>query len=153
MRRPDIAITSRMSRGMQVRSSDGVFLGRIADIWCGTDPKQGGECDHSACSRIEVHPAAANLLQRLARRRRPAGPALYIPCDAIAGVFGNSVELGVGGRLATERWTDEPMWIRKARAGMAPSASAVQGEYDALLQAQYSGGGGGGGDSSGGVGG
>jgi hypothetical protein len=131
MRRPDIAITSRMSRGMRVRSSDGVFLGRVAEVWCGTDPKGGtGECDHSACSRIEVHPAAAGLLQRLARRRRPAGTALYVPCDVIAGVSGKSVELSVGARVVTKRWTGEPKWIRKARARLGPSASAGQGAYD-----------------------
>ena len=126
----EITITSRMSRGMRVRSSDGVFLGRIADIWCGTDPKEGGEWDQEVCSRIEVHPAAANLLQRLARRRRPAGPALYVPCDAIAEVSGKRIGLGVEAREATKRWTDEPKWIRKARAQLGPSASAGQGEYD-----------------------
>ena len=105
-------------------------MGRVAEVWCGDDPKEGGEWDQAVCSRIEVHPAAANLLQRLARRRRPAGPALFVPCDAITGVSGKRVELSVGAKLATERWTGEPMWIRKARAGLGPAASAGHGEYD-----------------------
>ena len=84
----------------------------------------------STCSRIEVHPAAAGLLQRLARRRRPAGTALYVPCDAIARMSGKHIELGVEATVATERWTGEPMWIRKARAQLGPAASAGHGEYD-----------------------
>jgi hypothetical protein len=125
---------------MRVRSSDGVFLGRVAEVWCGTDPKEGGEWDQAVCSRIEVHPAAASLLQRLARRRRPAGPALYVPCDAIAGVLGKRIELGVAARVAAERWTREPMWIRKARAGLAPSAVAAREAYDMIEQTDFWGG-------------
>ncbi|MDP9409761.1 MAG: hypothetical protein M3P70_04535 [Actinomycetota bacterium] len=56
----DISVTSRVRQGMKVRSSDGVLLGRVAEIWCGTDPKERGEeCDETVCSRVEVRPPQA----------------------------------------------------------------------------------------------
>ncbi len=120
--------------GMEVKSSDGVSLGKVVEVWCGKDPKDSTEeCDESVCSRIEVRAASRRVLGRL--RRAKADPAvqatLYIPCNAVAGVSGNRVELAVSSETVNaSEWSREPKWIWQARGQVKVEADRQIDQYD-----------------------
>ena len=91
---------AQIHEGMEVKTSDGKTLGRIANVWVGTDPISSSvRCDDEVCSRLEVH-----LPHRRGRR--------YIPYSVIAGVSGRSVNLNVDEKTVNERlWHQRPPWL------------------------------------------
>lgn len=102
--------------GMEVRSSDGVVLGAVAEVWRGVDPKgDAEECNEGVCSRVEVHPTVpgriAGLVARLAGRAASAeGPVLFVPCGAVADARSGRVILAAAAEEA-RAWTRKPKWI------------------------------------------
>ena len=92
---------AQIRKGMQVRSSDGVDLGKVAEVWLGTDPARSTDrCDEELCSRVEVH-------QGLLRKS-----VLYVPYSGIADVSGDTVTLSVDEAGAhSPGWTHKPAWI------------------------------------------
>ena len=49
-------IIAQVQKGMEVRSSDGTNLGKVTQIWIGTDTSSSTtRCDEALCSRVEVH--------------------------------------------------------------------------------------------------
>ncbi len=92
---------ARIHKGMQVHSSDGAKLGKVADVWIGVDPTHSNErCDEELCSRLEVH---HGLLRK---------EVLYIPYNAIAEVSDEAVRLKVDEATAHSRnWSLRPKWI------------------------------------------
>ena len=124
-RRMEPSLVSRIHSGMAVRSSDGVTLGRVAEVWCGTDPKDSTEqCDDAVCSRLEVRPSAGLLGRLMPKPRAASGRSvLFIPCGSVADVSGRIVALAVTAEDAAN-WAEQPQWIRKARLGLAPSTAA-----------------------------
>ncbi len=91
----------QVRKGMHVRSSDGVDLGKVAEVWLGTDPTSAAaRCDDEVCSRVEVH---RGLLRK---------QVLYVPYSGIADVSGDAVTLGVDESTAHSRnWSARPKWI------------------------------------------
>jgi quinol monooxygenase YgiN len=91
----------QIHKGMEVRSADGVKLGKVAEVWVGSDPADStAPWDDDACSRLEVH---------------ERGGPLYIPCSAIAGVSGKGVTLNVDATTArTMPWHYRPSWLAPA---------------------------------------
>ncbi len=87
--------------GMEVRSSDDVSLGKVKEIWYGTDPATPtARCDEELCSRLEVH---QGLLSHA---------VLYIPYNAIAGVAAGAVLLNVdAATVQASTWNQKPHWI------------------------------------------
>jgi len=98
------SMVERIQDGMHVKSSDGVDLGRITEVWVGTDPASGsGLWDEEVCSRIEVH-----------RGRRGRGATMYIPYNMIADVTGKEVVLRVDSEAVKSKawaWHMPPDWI------------------------------------------
>ena len=118
MKSSRISTIAQVSSGMEVRSSDGVKLGRVAAIWYGVDPKDPtAQHDESVCSRVEVQRATSgtgNLVARAIRRLRslPTQPSLYVPCTAIAAVSGRSIILTIPAEMVdTHEWDVKPRWI------------------------------------------
>lgn len=95
----DAGTIEQVNSGMQVRSSDGVRLGTIVEVWCGeVGLSRTGQLDEETCSRLEV--------------RRRGGAPLYIPCNAVAGVLGKCVTLNVNAQTATSNgWGHRPKWV------------------------------------------
>jgi hypothetical protein len=93
------SILERVRPGMEVRSADGKMLGRISEVWLGSDPVSStARCDEDVCSRLEV-------------RREDA--ATYIPYNAIASVSGKIVTLAVDAATVSEKgWYRKPLWIQ-----------------------------------------
>jgi hypothetical protein len=87
---------------MRVRTSDGTDLGQVRAMWPGIDPTSTSvRCDEEVCSRIEVR-------QGKGRQAR----TLYIPYNAIAGVSGDVVTLGMTAEAADAKgWTRRPGWL------------------------------------------
>jgi hypothetical protein len=83
---------------MEVRTSDNVRLGKIAQVWIGSDPTDStARCDEELCSRLQV---------------RHRDEILYIPYSAIADVNNKTVHLNVDAAAANEHyWTRRPSWI------------------------------------------
>ena len=104
----------RIRKGMEVRASDGDVLGRVAEVWVGTDPgSTQPRCDEEVCSRLEVR-----RRERLVRE-----VVLYVPYSAIAGVSDEGVALGVDGEAArSSGWSHRPRWIRDEGARIHPTA-------------------------------
>lgn len=96
----DANVMTQIHKGMEVRSEDGVVLGKVAHVWMGLDPRGSGQqCDEEECSRLEV---------RLPHR---AGTC-YIPYAAIAGVSGKIVSLNLGEDAFNEKlWHRRPDWL------------------------------------------
>jgi hypothetical protein len=120
---------AQVSRGMEVRSADGVTVGRVAAIWYGVDPKDpAAPPDASVCSRVEVQRAttrgAGNLVARAMRwlHASPTPPSLYIPCTAIAAVAGRSIILTISAEtMDTQEWDVKPPWIPAPGRTLSPS--------------------------------
>ena len=93
----------RIRKGMEVRTSDGEVLGKVAEVWVGTDPgATQPRCDEEVCSRIEVR--KGGLLSR--------GAPSYIPYSAIGSVSGDAVVLSVdSGTARGKGWAHRPPWI------------------------------------------
>ncbi len=92
------SIMTRIRPGMQVQGADGRSVGKVREVWIGTDPRQSSErCDEEECSRLEVHHGAATL---------------YVPYNAIAEVTGKAVQLQMDAALVNEKgWHRKPRWI------------------------------------------
>ena len=84
--------------GMEVHASDDVKLGKVAQVWYGTDPDANTPfCDDELCSRVEVQ-------QR--------GAVLYIPSNMLDRVSGRWVVLKVTAADVHEHdWYRPPAWI------------------------------------------
>ena len=91
----------QVRKGMHVRSSDGADLGKVAEVWLGTDPTAAhARCDEEVCSRVEVH---RGLLRK---------QVLYVPYSAIAAVSGTDVMLYVDAQTAWAKgWSRKPAWL------------------------------------------
>ncbi len=93
----------RVRKGMHVRSSDNADLGKVAEVWLGTDPTSASaRCDEEVCSRLEV------------RRGLVRKQVLYIPYNAIATVGDAGVVLNVDESKA-KNWAGAPKWLPKAQ--------------------------------------
>ena len=52
-------VIAQVHKGMEVHTADGQKLGKVAEIWLGTDPTATNpRCDEELCSRLEVHSGA-----------------------------------------------------------------------------------------------
>ncbi len=93
---------TQAQKGMQVRSSDGADVGKVAEVWLGTDPRHSGElCDEELCSRLEVH--KGGLLGR---------SVLYVPYSAVSEVSDGTVTLNVDeATVESKNWAHKPAWI------------------------------------------
>ncbi len=94
---------ARIHKGMEVHASDGVCLGKVRELWLGTDPASThARCDEEVCSRLEVHH----------RERLIKDVVMYIPYSAIVDVSGNNVVLDVDSETANSKgWSYKPHWI------------------------------------------
>ncbi len=93
----------QVRKGMEVHSSDGVCLGKVKEVWLGTDPTSThARCDEEMCSRLEVH-----RRERLMRK-----VVMYIPYSAIGDVSDKRVILNVDAQAASSKgWSRRPRWI------------------------------------------
>ncbi len=93
---------AQVRSGMVVHTADGHPLGKIAQVWIGTDPTASSpRCDDDTCSRLEVR--SGGILKRTVR---------YVPISAIAAVAVNHVTLSVDAPTVDEReWVRRPGWI------------------------------------------
>ena len=94
----DTNVIAQVRPGMELHTADGSTLGKVTEVWIGTDPMTSTAwCDEEVCSRLEVH---------------HRGGTLYIPYNAIAGVSGGSVTLKVDAAAVNEKgWYRKPLWI------------------------------------------
>ena len=94
---------ARIRKGMEVRTSDGVGLGKVSEVYVGTDPTSStARCDEEVCSRLEVR--KGGLLGR--------GQPSYIPYSAIGSVEADAVVLSVdSGTAGAKGWGRKPSWI------------------------------------------
>ncbi len=92
------SMLTRIRPGMHVQSADGQPIGKVREVWIGSDPRHSSErCDEDECSRLEVQRGAAPV---------------YIPYNAIAEVAGKAVRLGMDAAAVTEKgWHRKPLWI------------------------------------------
>ena len=106
-------IIAQIRKGMEIHTADGHTLGKVTEIWYGTDPTaNNARGDEDLCSRLEVH------------RGFVGRAALYIPSTAIASVSSNSVVLTVDAATVDERpWHEKPHWIP---IGKAPIPKAME---------------------------
>ncbi len=93
----------QVRKGTHVCTSDGVDLGKVKEVWLGTDPSSThARCDEEICSRLEVHH----------RQGLFKDVALYVPYSAIAEVSRDTVVLNVDEATAnTKGWSARPRWI------------------------------------------
>ena len=94
-------LIARVRTGMEVRTTDGQSLGKVAEIWLGTDPTASNpRCDDEICSRLEVR--SGGFFNR---------STLYVPYSAIADVAADHVTLNVDAAAVRERpWKTKPSW-------------------------------------------
>ena len=94
-------VIARVRKGMEVHTADGQKLGKVAEVWLGTDPTASNPlCDEELCSRLEVQ--SGGLFKRT---------SLYVPYSAIAGVAADHVTLNVDAATVRERpWNQKPRW-------------------------------------------
>ena len=95
-------ILAQIHEGMRVHTADGQDVGKITQIWFGTDPSGSTAlCDEELCSRLEVH---HGWLGRT---------VLYIPYNAISHAAGTTVTLGVNAAEVQEKddWHRRPRWF------------------------------------------
>ncbi len=92
------SIITRIRSGMQVEAADGQVVGKVHEVWIGSDPRQSSErCDEDECSRLEVQRGASRV---------------YIPYNAIAEVTGKAVRLTLDAAAVNEKgWHRKPLWI------------------------------------------
>ncbi len=102
---------AQVRSGMAVQTADGHPLGKVAQVWVGSDPTASSpRCDDERCSRLEVQ--RGRLLTRQVR---------YVPISAIAAVATDHVTLKVDAAAVDEQdWLRTPQWI----ANMTGSADA-----------------------------
>ncbi len=95
-------VLAQVRSGMAVQTADGQPLGKVAQVWVGSDPTASSpRCDDETCSRIEVQ--RGRLLTRQVR---------YVPISAIADVAANHVTLKVDAAAVDEHdWLRTPQWI------------------------------------------
>ncbi len=93
----------QVHKGMEVHTLDGVNLGKVEEVWLGTDPASAtARCDEEVCSRLEVH----------RRERLFKDVVLYVPYSAIAAVSGEAVTLNVDAQTAGAKgWSRKPAWL------------------------------------------
>ncbi|MDP9350687.1 MAG: PRC-barrel domain-containing protein [Chloroflexota bacterium] len=86
---------------MEVLTSDGTSLGKVTEVYFGTEPANSFEtCDDE--TSVEVH--RGGLFGK--------GVTMYVPCRAVAGVSGDTVTLNVDAETATAKgWARKPSWI------------------------------------------
>jgi hypothetical protein len=94
-------LVARVRTGMEVQTADGQSLGKVAEVWLGTDPTASSPlCDDALCSRLEVR--SGGFFKRT---------TLYVPYSAIADVAADQVTLTVDAATARARpWGDKPSW-------------------------------------------
>ncbi len=95
-------IIVQVRTGMEVHTSDGHKLGKVTEIWLGTDPTATNpRCDEELCSRLEVH--SGGFFKR---------SVLYVPYNAIGAVAGNQVTLTVDSATVNNHdWVQRPRWL------------------------------------------
>ena len=88
-------------KGMEVHSADGQKLGKVSEVWLGTDPTASNpRCDDDVCSRLEV------------RQGFMGRTVLFIPYSAVAYVTSDTVHLNVdGAKVGEYAWTHKPAWL------------------------------------------
>ena len=93
---------ARIRKGMEVHTADGQSLGKVAEVYLGTDPTATHPlCDEDVCSRLEV--------QRGGFFKRST---LYVPYSAIADVATDQVRLNLDAAAVDERpWNQKPRWV------------------------------------------
>ncbi len=95
----DHTLIAQIREGMEVHTADDVRLGKITQVWIGTDPASTTQqCDEELCSRLEV--------------QHSDGP-LYIPLNMLARVSARWVILTIPAADVREHdWHRAPHWIR-----------------------------------------
>jgi sporulation protein YlmC with PRC-barrel domain len=93
---------ARVRKGMEVHTTDGQSLGKVTDVWVGTDPTATNPlCDEELCSRLEVQ--QGGLFKR---------KTLYVPYSAVANVSADQVLLNIDAATVQERpWNQKPRWV------------------------------------------
>jgi hypothetical protein len=100
-----------IQKGMHVHASDGTDLGKVSQVWYGTDPSDStARCDEDICSRVEVHHGWFGR------------EVLYIPISAIADISGQVVALNVDAAEVRERegWHRKPSWLPVEQEDVGP---------------------------------
>ncbi len=110
-------IIAQVRSGMPVQTADRQPLGKVAQVWVGTDPTASSpRCDDERCSRIEVH--SGRLLKRQVR---------YVPISAIADVASDQVTLKVDATVVDEHdWLRTPKWITDMTASADAKNKALR---------------------------
>ncbi len=100
-------VIAQVRTGMPVQTADGQPLGKVTQVWVGTDPTASSpRCDDERCSRIEVQ--RGRLLKRQVR---------YVPISAISAIAADHVTLKVDAAAVDERdWLRKPQWITAVTA-------------------------------------
>jgi hypothetical protein len=93
---------AQVRKGMEVHTADGQTLGKVAEIWLGTDPTATNpRCDEEICSRLEV--TSGGVFKR---------SVLYVPANTIANVTANQVILSLDAAAVNDRdWVQRPRWM------------------------------------------
>ncbi len=95
-------VIAQVRAGMEVHTADGQKLGKVTEVWLGTDPTATHpRCDEELCSRLEVH--RGGLFKR---------SVLYVPSSAIANVTASEVILSLDAATVNDRdWIQRPRWM------------------------------------------
>ncbi len=95
-------IFAQVHAGMEVDTSDGHKLGKVAQVWYGTDPTATNPlCDDDICSRLEVR--TGGVFKR---------GVLYVPVSAVVEVTAGRVILNDDAATVNEHnWIRRPPWI------------------------------------------
>ena len=95
-------VIARVRKGMEVYTTDGQTLGKVTNVWVGTDPTATNPlCDEEVCSRLEVQ--SGGLFKR---------STLYVPYSAIGDVAADRVTLNIDATTVHERaWNQKPRWV------------------------------------------
>ncbi len=93
---------AQVRKGMEVHTADGHKLGKVAEVWLGTDPTATNpRCDEEICSRLEV--TSGGVFKR---------SVLYVPANTIANVTANQVILSLDAAAVNDRdWVQRPRWM------------------------------------------
>ncbi len=92
-------MSTQLHEGMEVHTSDGKKLGKIAQVYYGASVGSVTPSEEESC--FEVH---RGFLGR---------ETLYIPCSAVAQVANHTVTLSVDSSAADETpsWHRKPTWV------------------------------------------
>lgn len=101
------SMVEQIREGMVVKTADGVKLGKITQIWCGSEPINSyTACHDESCLEVQ-------------------GGRLYVPCSAVADVSEKVVILSVdGATVQSKPWQQKPAWIPADMKG--PSSTQLQ---------------------------